>query len=111
MIGDGGPMRYTRPADRNRRRAERYPVHANVRLLCADSMTGVAARIVNISDSGASVESRVPLKPGEVVYLEVRQFQVYGTAHVNRCAAKFSGYVAGLEFQGSLVAAGSDPGR
>ena len=102
-------MRYTRPADRNRRRAERYPVHANVRLLCADSMTGVAARIVNISNSGAAVESRVPLKPGEVVYLEVRQFHLYGTAHVSRCAAKFHGYVAAVEFQGSLVVAGTKP--
>jgi|HubBroStandDraft_1064217.scaffolds.fasta_scaffold86159_2 hypothetical protein len=99
-------MRYTRPADRNRRKAERYPVHANVRVLCADSMIGVAARIVNISDSGAALELRVPLKLGEVVYLEVRQFHLYGTAHVNRCTSKFRGYVAGLEFQGSLVAAG-----
>jgi hypothetical protein len=49
---------------------------------------------------------RVPLKLGEVVYLEVRQFHLYGTAHVNRCTSKFRGYVAGLEFQGSLVAAG-----
>ena len=96
-------MRYTRPADRNRRGAERYPVHANVRVLCADSMTGVAARMANVSDSGAALESPVPLKLGEVVYLEVRQFHLYGTAHVNRCSAKFRGYVAGLEFQGSLL--------
>jgi len=59
-------MRNTRPADRNRRGAERYPVHANVRVLCADSMTGVAARMVNVSDSGAAVESPVPLKLGEL---------------------------------------------
>ena len=97
-------MRYTRPADSQPARSRaRYPVHANVRVLCADSMTGVAARMVNVSDSGAAVESPVPLKLGEVVYLEVRQFHLYGTAHVNRCSAKFRGYVAGLEFQGSLL--------
>jgi hypothetical protein len=98
-------MRYTRPADRNRRGAERFPIHANVRVLCADSMIGVAARIVNISDSGAAVESRVPLKLGEIVYLELRQFHLYGTAHVNRCSSKFGKYVAGLEFQGTLLGA------
>jgi len=98
-------MRNTRPADRNRRNAERYPIHANVRVLRAESMTGIAARMVNISDSGAAVESPVPLKLGEVVYLEVRQFHLYGTAHVNRCSAKFRGYVAGLEFQGALLGA------
>ena len=62
-------MRYTRPADRNRRGAERYPVHANVRVLCADSMTGVAARMVNVSDSAAQMPplSRpVPLKAWRV---------------------------------------------
>lgn len=91
-----------RPAERNRRVAERYPVHANVRVLPADSMTGVDARMVNISDNGAAIESRVPLKLGEFVYLEVRQFHLYGTAHVSRCSARHSKYVAGLEFQGAL---------
>ena len=96
-------MQNTRPADCNRRKAERYRIYANVQVLCAESMTGVAARIVNVSDSGAAVESDVPLKLGETVYLEVRQYHLYGTAHVNRCATKFRKYVAGLEFQGSLL--------
>ncbi len=95
-------MRRTHPPDRNRRGAERYRVHANVRVLCADTMIGLDARIINISDSGAAVELRVPLKLGEKVYLEVRQFHLYGTAHVNRCSSKSRRFVAGLEFRGRL---------
>jgi len=95
-------MLQIRTADWNRRRAERYQVHANVRVLCADSMTGINGRIVNISDTGAAVESRAPLRLGERVYLEVRQFHLYGTAHVSRCSSKSGRYVHGLEFLGSL---------
>jgi hypothetical protein len=98
-------MYHSCPTDRNRRDAERYPVHANVRVLSGDTMTGVDARMVNISDSGAAVASRVPLKLGEVVYIEVRQFHLYGTAHVNRCSRKLRGYIVGLEFRGALQGA------
>jgi len=103
MMAVGVSMPATRPPTPDRRRAERFPVHANVRVIGADSITAVAAHIVNISDNGAALKTSEPLRCGSTVYLDVPRFHLYGAAYVVRCGARFRGYLAGVEFKGCLM--------
>jgi hypothetical protein len=106
MIAEGGRMQSKLPTGRDRRAAKRYPVYATLRVYRPDSIQAVSARITNISDTGAAVESGVPLAFGSLVHLELRRFRLYGSAHVVRCRTKLAGYMAALQFQGPLVGDG-----
>ncbi len=87
----------------SRRRRERFPIHAGMKVVCPDSARPIKCRIVDISEHGAAVLSWAPLPCGSLVHIEVPRFQLYGSAYVSHCSRKLLRYFTGLEFKGVLT--------
>jgi hypothetical protein len=63
-------------------------------------------RGVDLNNSGALIASRVPLAPGDDVFLYIASARLMGWAEVRHCArGRVFGYNVGVAFRGSLMRA------
>lgn len=95
-------FRRTTP-DKERRRAPRYPISIAVRVLLPDSMRSFRAHMADISDLGTVLELREVLPYGARVYIDVRDYHLWGTGYIRRCTGKGHSYSCGVEFKGPLT--------
>jgi hypothetical protein len=63
-------------------------------------------RGIDLNNSGALITSRVPLTPGDDVFLYIASARLMGWAEVRHCArGRVFGYNVGVRFRGSLMRA------
>ena len=99
-FGEGRP-----PADE--RLLKRYApdsaqARAKVCWLAEGRKHSLEARVVDLSDGGARIKSRVPLTPEMSVVLEMPNLMLAGTAKVRYCQKTALAYSVGLSFHGPL---------
>jgi hypothetical protein len=76
--------------------------HAKVCWLADGRKHSLKARVVDLSDDGARIKSRVPLAPETSVVLEMPSLLLAGTAKVRYCQRTNLAYSVGLSFHGPL---------
>jgi hypothetical protein len=63
-------------------------------------------RGIDLNNSGALISSRVPLAPGDSVFLYIESARLMGWAEVRHCVrGRLLGYKVGVEFRGQLMRA------
>jgi len=84
----------------------RVPLRCRVKILVEDSaqrQTELSARAVDVSGSGALVETSKPLEVGRLVYFRSKDVDfLAGTAYVRHCTWWGWKYRIGLEFRTAL---------
>ena len=85
---------------------KRLPVNYRFLVYFNDSETGqrcIVARGINMSKSGALVETQEPLALGNTVYLKVGDLGLMGTASVRHCTVRGPKFRIGLYFPTPLT--------
>lgn len=96
--------RRTKPARVDSRYYNRYRSRFKGWLSFNGKRLGI--RGVDLNNSGALITSRIPLAPGDSVFLYLESARLMGWAEVRHCArARIFGYKIGVEFRGSLMRA------
>ena len=88
---------------KNRRAYVRYPMPGSVAISWQDgqgSFQVLQARGVDISESGAQIESISPIQLGNTVMLRSERCNLSAAASVRYCRARGSSFRMGLEFIG-----------
>ena len=82
----------------------RYESRSKGWLIIDGKKSGI--RVSNLNNSGALIVSRVPLAPGDRVFLHLGSARLMGWAEVRHCIQRrIFGYNSGVEFRGSLMRA------
>ncbi len=85
---------------------QRLPVKYRFSIYASDTESGqrhLMARGINMSKSGALVETEEPLRVGTLVYIKTRDLALMGSATVRHCTAKGSKFRVGLYFPSPLT--------
>ena len=96
----------TVPREHYSRECARIPLRCWVKILTSDPeqvQTELSARAVDVSGSGALVETSEPLDVGTLVYFRGKDVSfLAGTAYVRHCTWRGWKYRIGLEFRTTL---------
>jgi hypothetical protein len=90
------------------RRHARQPLHCEISITWKDragNTRTLQARGVDVSESGARIETTEPVEPQSRVYLRAEQYGLTGSVVVRHCARQGSKYILGLEFDSVRKAA------
>jgi hypothetical protein len=68
----------------------------------------IAARAIDVSNSGIRVESSEPIEMHTEVYVRAERYGLTGSTMVRHCSQRGSKYVLGLEFNADKASAGVD---
>ena len=104
--GDAVKARAAAAAFSENRFHQRLPVKYKFSIYASDTQSGqrhLMARGINMSKSGALVETEVPIRVGTLVYLKARDLALMGSATVRHCNAKGSKFRIGLHFPSPLT--------
>jgi DnaJ-like protein/PilZ domain-containing protein len=88
------------PNDATQRRDSRFVTSTTFDLTWKDQEVTrfTLARGLDISASGARIETLEEIPPGTAIYIQARRYNLMGHAHVRHCSRRGSSYVVGLEF-------------
>src|SRR5690349_20543143 len=91
--GDAVKARAAAAAYSENRFHQRLPVKHRFSIYAPDAEAGqryIPARGINMSKSGALVETEEPIRVGTLVYLKARDLALMGSSSVRHCTAKGS---------------------
>jgi hypothetical protein len=104
--GDAVKARAAAAAFSEHRFHQRLPVKYKFSIYASDPTAGqryILARGINMSKSGALVETEEPIRVGSLVYVKARDLALMGSASVRHCNAKGSKFRIGLHFPSPLT--------
>jgi len=104
--GDAVKARAAAVAFSEHRFHQRLPVKCKFSIYAADAQSGqryIPARGINMSKSGALVETEEPIGVGTLVYVKARDLALMGSATVRHCTVKGSKFRLGLHFPSPLT--------
>jgi hypothetical protein len=102
---DEPPQVSASPSRANNRFYDRLPVKCRFSIY-AEDQTGqrcIVGRGINMSKSGALVESTEPIRPKTSVYIKANGLGLMGSATVRHCTASGSKFRIGLHFPNPLM--------
>ena len=104
--GDAVNARAAAAALAENRFHQRLPVKYRFSIYAGNPASGqrlIPARSINMSKSGALLETEEPIPVGSVVYVKARDLALMGSASVRHCNAKGSKFRIGLHFPSPLT--------